>query len=60
MLRLGDAHSENESKIREALGKTRFMTSDLEKNISFLEMDSRRNNATYNLLKIDSSVQIGE
>ena len=37
-----------------------FITSDLDKNMSFLEMQSKRRNSTYALLDIKSSVQIGE
>ena len=37
-----------------------FITSDLDKNMSFLEMQSKRRNSTYALLDIKSSVQMGE
>jgi hypothetical protein len=38
----------------------RFATTDLDKNITFLEMDSRQRNASYNLLKIEASTHLAE
>jgi hypothetical protein len=58
MLRLGQASGQTAGQ--PTMERQRFMTTDLEKNISFLEMDNRRKNATYSLLNIQSCVQIGE